>query len=271
MTSLALESVSVTLDGARIVDGVSTTLAQGEWVALIGPNGAGKSTLLRAVAGIAPHAGSIRIGGDDAALLGRRDVARRLALVPQSPVLPAEMTVSEYVLLGRTPYVGYFGNEGRSDFEAADRALTRLDLLGLARRRLGSLSGGERQRAVLARAFAQEAPLLLLDEPTSALDVGRQQQALELVDGLRREEGLTVLCAMHDLTLAGEYADRLLLMDGGCLVASGDARDVLTETLIAEHYGARVRIVAEESLGIAVIPARLAPRVPHEARRETEI
>jgi cobalamin transport system ATP-binding protein len=258
MTSLALDSVCVKLDGTPIVHGVSTELTKGEWVALIGPNGAGKTTLLRAVAGLAPHSGSIRIDGDSADLLGRRDVARRLALVPQSPILPGEMTVAEYVLLGRTPYVGYFGAEGRSDFEAADRALARLDLASLAHRRLGSLSGGERQRAVLARAFAQEAPLLLLDEPTSALDVGRQQQALELVDSLRREEGLTVLSAMHELTLAGEYADRLLLMDEGRLVAGGSAREVLTEALIAEHYGARVKVVADEGLGVAVIPARSA-------------
>jgi iron complex transport system ATP-binding protein len=265
MTSLVLDSVSVELDGALIVHGVSTSLTNGEWVALIGPNGAGKSTLMRAVAGLTPHRGSIRIDGQRADLLGRRDIARRLALVPQSPILPAEMTVSEYVLLGRTPYIGYFGSEGRRDLEAAGRALVRLDLTGLAHRRLGSLSGGERQRAVLARAFAQEAPLLLLDEPTSALDVGRQQQALELVDSLRRGEGLTVLSAMHELTLAGEYADRLLLMDAGRLVASGSARDVLTETLIAEHYGARVKVVADEVLGVAVIPAR-APKPQADER-----
>jgi iron complex transport system ATP-binding protein len=262
MTSLALDSVSVRLDGTPIVREVSTALAAGEWVALIGPNGAGKSTLLRAIAGLVPYTGSVRIAEAPAETLGRREVARRLALVPQSPILPAEMTVSEYVLLGRTPYVGYFGNEGRSDLAAAGRAIARLDLVGLAHRRLGSLSGGERQRAVLARAFAQEAPLLLLDEPTSALDVGRQQQALELVDALRREEGLTVLSAMHELTLAGEYADQLLLMDGGRLVASGAAREVLTEALIAEHYRARVRVVGEEGVGIAVIPARMSTPGP---------
>jgi iron complex transport system ATP-binding protein len=258
MSSLALDDVSVRLGGTQIVRGVSTALEKGEWVALIGPNGAGKSTLLRAVAGLAPYSGSVCIAGTAADALGRREVARRLALVPQAPILPGEMTVGEYVLLGRTPYVGYFGTEGRGDLQAAERALARLDLVGLSARRLGSLSGGERQRAVLARAFAQEAPLLLLDEPTSALDVGRQQQALELVDSLRREEGLTVLSAMHELTLAGEYADRLLLMDGGRLVASGSARDVLTEALISEHYGARVRVVGDESLGVAVIPARLS-------------
>src|SRR5439155_767715 len=177
------------------------------------------------------------------------------AVVPQLPSLPPQMTVAEYVLLGRTPHLGYFAREGVHDLEVADAALVRLDLLGLASRRLGTLSGGERQRAVLARALAQEAPILLLDEPTNALDVGRGQQALELVDALRREGGLTVLAAMHDLTLAGQYADRLLLLDAGRVVAAGGVRDVLTDELIARHYGASVRVLHDE-LGVVVVPAR---------------
>jgi iron complex transport system ATP-binding protein len=139
---------------------------------------------------------------------------------------------------------------------AARSALARLDAAQLAERRLGSLSGGERQRAVLARAVAQDAGLLLLDEPTSALDVGAQQQVLELVASLRADHGLTVLSAMHDLTHAGQYADRLLLMDGGREVASGPPHEVLTEQLVARHYGAEVRIVADEETGIAVVPLR---------------
>jgi iron complex transport system ATP-binding protein len=158
------------------------------------------------------------------------------------------MTVAEYVLLGRTPHIGYFANESRADREAADRALTRLDLVRFAGRRLATLSGGERQRAVLARALAQEPSVLLLDEPTAALDVGRQQQALELVDSLRRDAGLTVLSAMHDLTLAGLY--------GGRVVASGTARAVLTPELIAAHYGAEVRVIDGNGAGIAVLPFR---------------
>ena len=256
MSAIVLDAVSVRLDGVRVVESVSASVEEGEWVTLIGPNGAGKTTLLRAVAGLVPQGGRIEVGGESVSSLGRRDLARRVALVPQIPLTPPDMTVCEYVLLGRTPHIGYFGSEGRRDLQAADRALALLDLIGLAHRRLGTLSGGERQRAVLARALAQEAPVLLLDEPTSALDVGRGQQALELVDSLRRGEGLAVLSAMHDLTLAAQYADRLLFVDRGRLVASGTARDVLTDELIAEHYGAAVRVIEDGGSVVAVIPAR---------------
>ena len=252
MTMLALERVAVELGGRNVVDGVSFTVGHGEWVALIGPNGAGKTTLLRAVAGLVSHDGVISVDGEPAQKLGRRELARRVALVPQVPLMPGGMTVREYVLLGRTPYVPYAGRESRRDLSVTEDALARLDLVGLAGRSLGTLSGGERQRAVLARALAQDAPLLLLDEPTTALDAGRQQEALELIDALRLDAGLTVLAAMHDLTLAGQYASRLLLLSGGRIVAHGAPAEVLTEPLIAEHYGATVRV--DESL--AVVPVR---------------
>jgi len=253
---IVLQSVSVELGGAAVVRDVSAAVEEGEWVALIGPNGAGKTTLLRALAGLVSYSGTIRIDGDEAPSLARAELARRLALLPQVPLVPEDMRVADYVLLGRTPHVGYFGSEGARDVAAAVTALERLDLLTLARRRLGTLSGGERQRAVLARALAQDAPTLLLDEPTAALDVGRQQQVLELVDELRRARGLTVVAAMHDLTLAGQFADRLLLLDGGELVASGPPADVLTPELVALHYGASVRVVSDGEHGVAVVPAR---------------
>jgi iron complex transport system ATP-binding protein len=251
VSALALDRVAVSLGGRTIVDGLSFAVEAGDWVTLIGPNGAGKTTLLRAVAGLVGHRGEISIGGEPVRRLGRRELARRVAVVPQTPLLPPAMTVREYVLLGRTPYVSYLGREGRRDRAATEEAIARLDLAGLAGRELGTLSGGERQRAVLARALAQDAPLLLLDEPTSALDAGRQQEALELIDALRLDAGLTVLAAMHDLTLAGLYASQLLLLSGGRIVAGGGAEEVLTEALIAEHYGARVRV-----LDGAVIPVR---------------
>jgi iron complex transport system ATP-binding protein len=251
MTALGLERLTVELGGRNVVDGVSFAVEQGDWVTLIGPNGAGKTTLLRAVAGLVGHRGRITLDGQELSQLGRREVARRVAVVPQVPLMPAGMTVREYVLLGRTPYVSYVGRESRRDVTAAGQALARLDLDELAGRQLGTLSGGERQRAVLARALAQEAPLLLLDEPTSALDAGRQQEALELIDALRLDAGLTVLAAMHDLTLAGQYASRLLLLSSARIVAQGAPAEVLTEPLIAEHYGARVRV-----LDGAVIPVR---------------
>jgi len=161
------------------------------------------------------------------------------------------------VLLGRTPHIGYFARETRRDRLAAERALARLALTPFATRPLGSLSGGELQRAVLARALAQESPILLLDEPTSALDLGRQQQALELVDSLRRDDGLTVVAAMHDLSLAGQYADRLLLLDRGTLVAEGTALEVLSVETITRFYGAEVRVVHDGG-DVFVLPRRSA-------------
>ncbi len=252
---IALEGVSVMLGGARVLDGISAVVEDGEWVGVIGPNGAGKTTLLRAVVGLVAHEGTIEIGGHEVSSMKRRQLSQRVALVPQDPLMPAEMTVAEYVLLGRTPYVPYFGSESRRDLEAVGRALGRLDLRALAGRPLGTLSGGERQRAVLARALAQDTPVLLLDEPTSALDVGRQQQVLEFVDSLRAQQQLTVMSAMHDLTLAAQFTDRLLLLDRGVVVADGHPREVLTEPRVATHYGASVRVIDDER-GLAVVPTR---------------
>jgi iron complex transport system ATP-binding protein len=255
MTALALENVSVTLGGFTAVDGLTATFAEGEWAVVIGPNGAGKTTLLRAIAGLVSFDGRVEVRGRSARELPRRELARQVAVVPQSPSTPPWMTVFEYVLLGRTPYLGVFSHEGPEDLEAAHRALERLDLTAFSGRDLGTLSGGERQRAVVARALAQEAPIVLLDEPTSALDIGHQQQALELLDSLREEVGLTLVAAMHDLTLAAQYADRLLLLDNGCLVADGEPRLVATEELISAHYDASVEVLPLEGT-IAVIPRR---------------
>jgi cobalamin transport system ATP-binding protein len=252
---LQLQDVSVSLGRTEIVRGVSAEIEDGEWVALIGPNGAGKTTLLRAVVGLVPFGGSIAVRGLPVSTSTRRELARSIALVPQIPHIPEELTVAEYVLLGRTPYIAYLAMEGGSDRRAAGDALERLGLEEFAERRLGSLSGGELQRVVLARALAQEAPLLLLDEPTTALDLGRQQQVLELVDSLRREAGLTVFSTMHDLSLAGQYADRLLLLDRGRIEAQGSPTDVLSEERIASFYGASVRIVRENG-HVFVLPRR---------------
>jgi cobalamin transport system ATP-binding protein len=251
---IELEDVRVRFGATTAVRELSLAAEAGEWVALIGPNGAGKTSALKALAGLVRFEGGIVVAGRDVRRLSRREVARLVAFVPQKPETPPELTVAEYVLLGRTPYVSPFGGERRSDLEAAARALQRLDLAGFAARRLGSLSGGELQRTVLARALAQEAPILLLDEPTTALDLGRQQLVLELVDSLRRD-GLTVVSTMHDLTLAGQFADRLLLLDQGAVVAEGTAAEVLSAPNVAEHYGASVRVVEDEG-GVFVLPVR---------------
>ncbi|MBV8064923.1 MAG: ABC transporter ATP-binding protein [Actinobacteria bacterium] len=246
--------VSVELGGTDVLRDVSFSVRRGEWVSLIGPNGAGKTTALRALCGLVPYRGEIAIDGHDARELGRRALARRTALVPQLPERPPELTVAEYVLLGRTPHLGYFAAEGPADRDAAARAIERLELERFVQRLLGSLSGGELQRAVLARAIAQQAPILLLDEPMSALDLGRQQQALDLVDSLRTD-GLTILSAMHDLTLAGQYADRLVLLDEGAVVVDGPPRDVLTRENLAAYYHASVRVVEADG-EVYVVPRR---------------
>jgi iron complex transport system ATP-binding protein len=264
MKPLTLDRLRVSLDGVLVVDDLGLEVEAGEWVVLIGPNGAGKTTVLRAVAGLVPYAGLVRLFGEEASGLARAEVARRVALVPQNPVIPVDMTVLEYVLLGRTPHLGFLGSPGGRDVRACRAALGRLDAAHLLDRRLGSLSGGERQRAVLARALAQDARLVVLDEPTASLDVGAQQQVLELVASLRTQGNLTVLSAMHDLTVAGQYADRLVLLDGGRQVAAGAPGDVLTEELIARHYGATVRVVADPEAGVAVVPLR--PRLETEER-----
>lgn len=252
---IELRGVTVNLGGKPVVNRVDVAVADGEWLALIGPNGAGKTTLLRAIARLVPFAGEIELEGRSVTELSRGELARLVAVVPQEPYTPPWMTVAEYVLLGRTPHLGPLAKEGAHDRDAAGRALGRLDLLDFAGRRLGTLSGGEKQRAVVARALAQEAPVVLLDEPTAALDIGHQQQALELLDGLRAESGLTLVAAMHDLTLAAQYADRMLMLDTGRVVADGAPADVLTEAVIAEHYGAAIDVV---SVGerIAVVPRR---------------
>jgi len=255
MSAVTLDDVTVELGGRPVVDGIDLEVARGEWLALIGPNGGGKTTLLRAIARLVSFAGSIALEGRPTATMRRAELSRLLAVVPQEPSTPPWLTVGEYVLLGRTPHLGALAKEGRRDREAAARALARLDLLAYGDRLLGTLSGGEKQRAVVARALAQEARIVLLDEPTAALDIGHQQQALDLLDVLRAESGLTLVSAMHDLTLAAQYADRMVLLDRGRVVADGFPRDVLTEEAIARHYGAAADIVSIDGR-IAVVPRR---------------
>jgi iron complex transport system ATP-binding protein len=265
VNAIELTNVQVVLGGRPVVDGVDAAVGEGEWVALIGPNGAGKTTLLRAIARLVPFAGYIALEGRATSAMQRAELSRVLAVVPQEPSTPAWMTVAEYVLLGRTPHLGPLAKEGRHDREAAARALTRLDLLGYRERRLGTLSGGEKQRVVVARALAQEARIVLLDEPTASLDIGHQQQALELLDTLRAESGLTLIAAMHDLTLAAHYAKRMVLLDAGRVIADGAPREVLTESLIARHYDATVRIMSLDGK-IAVVPSRPAAHSLEPAR-----
>jgi cobalamin transport system ATP-binding protein len=256
MSSLEFTDVTVRYGKREVVRSFRAAVASGGWLGLIGPNGAGKSSLLRAAVGLVDYSGDVLVDDVSLSIRSRSRRAALLAYVPQDPLLPYDMTALEYVLLGRSPFISYFGTETRHDRAMAHDVLGRLDVDGFAGRRLGELSGGEQQRLVIARALATEAPILLLDEPTSALDIGHQQQALELVARLRRDHGLTVVSAMHDLTLAGMYADHLALMHEGSVVAYGPAADVLRPETLAEFYGVRVTVHREPDGTVVVIPRR---------------
>lgn len=253
---IGTRDLTVSYNGAAVVDGVALAVSAGEWVGIIGPNGAGKSSLLGAIAGTVPFSGEIAIDGRLAGEMSGRERARAVAVVPQNPVLPEAMPVIDYVLLGRTPHLGYLAAESDTDVAITEAALWDLGIIHLAERPLGSLSGGERQRSVLARALSQEAPVLLLDEPTSALDIGHRQQVLDRVADLRRTRSVAVLAAMHDLTLAAQYADRLVFIEAGRVVAEGSADEVLTEKTISAFSGARVSVIRGPGGEIVVVPRR---------------
>ncbi len=244
--------VRAAYNGTDVLKGVDVEVAAGEWVALIGPNGAGKSSLLRIIAGNLGATGEVDVGGHDPRQSSRTAMAATVAFVPQHPVLPEGMSVFDYALLGRTPYIKWWGVESASDIDIAHQVLKRVDMDTLAHRALDRLSGGELQRAILARALVQQTPVLLLDEPTAALDIGHQQQVLDLIDELRHERGLAVLSAFHDLTVAGQYADRLVLMADGRIVASGDPMAVLDPALLNHHYGAQVNVLRDTDGNIVV-------------------
>jgi iron complex transport system ATP-binding protein len=255
MASISIRRLRVSYGPKTVVRDFDLHVTAGSWTTLIGPNGAGKTTVLRAVAGLVRFEGGVLVGDVDVASAARRTLARSLAYVPQRPLLPVGTRVTDYVLMGRNPYIRYLASETRRDLDIVATVLDRLELRDLADRDVTSLSGGEAQRVVLGRALAQHAPVLLLDEPTSDLDVGHQQQVLELVDRLRREAGLTVLSTMHDLTVAGQYAHELVLLEGGRAVAGGSASEVLRADLIRRHYGASVEVLANAH-GVVVAPTR---------------
>ncbi len=237
---LRADNVSVRLGGKVILDDVSLSLPAGSMTVLLGPNGAGKTTLIRVLAGVlAPAAGQVRFGAERLADLDRRAAARKCAYLPQQTPVGFDLRVADAVLLGRYPHVGLWRGLGREDFSAVRRAMERVGVAELADRTLPSLSGGERQRVFLARALAQESPLLLLDEPLTALDIGRQLEALELLAELHRE-GRTVLASMHDLRPAAEFFPQAVLLDAGRIADAGASSDVLSGAALGRAFGIRV-------------------------------
>ncbi len=259
---LSVRDVSAGYPGRPVLRGVTLDVRPGELVALVGPNGCGKTTLLRVITRVVPAAaGRVLLGESDVAALSRAKLARLAGVVPQAQTLPEGFTAFQAALMGRTPRLRFFEAEGADDVAATRRAMAEAGCLGLAGRPVETLSGGERQRVLIARALAQEPRLLLLDESTAHLDLTHVMATFELVRNLCRRDGLAALAVVHDLTLAGAYADRVLVMDGGRIVAEGQPGAVITPGLVRQVYHAGVAVLRHPATGRPVV-------VPGPAREE---
>ena len=252
-TILAAKSLSVAYGERLVIPDLSLQIAMGAITALVGPNGSGKSTLLKALARlIAPRNGSVYLDGRAIQRMPAREVARQLAILPQGPVSPEDLTVRELVEQGRYPHAGPLRMLREQDSEAITRALAETNMTELRHRRLDSLSGGERQRAWIALALAQETPILLLDEPTTFLDVGHQLEVLTLIRQLNRAQGKTIVLVLHDLNQAARFADRMIVLQAGRIVADGPPPAVLTPTLLNEVFQVQAYIINHPVDGLPV-------------------
>ena len=239
---LALEGVSFAFGARRVVDDVSLTIGDGELVCVVGPNGAGKTTLLRLAAGFERGGGGrITIDGKDPRAVPRRELARRLAYLPQEYTIAFPFTVGEVVLMGRYPHRPSYALEAEDDRRAARAAMERCDVLSLADRRFDQLSGGERRRALLAQAFCQAARVVLLDEPTASLDPLHALAVFRILVDEKRG-GASALVVTHDLNLAARFADRLVVLDGGRVAASGAPAEVLASDAAARAFGVPLHV-----------------------------
>lgn len=251
---LEIHDLSVGYRDRTVLRDINLSVAPGEMVAVIGPNGAGKSTLVRAVSGVLPAShGSVQIDGRPLGTLSPQERARLLAVVPQARQLPAMFTVYDTVLLGRTPYLGWMGKSSPEDHRQVAWALQRTHLTHLATRLVGELSGGEQQRVLLARALVQAAPVLLLDEPTTHLDLQHQSNLLNLLRELAEEQSLALLIVLHDLNLAGYYADRVALLVDGRIRIVGAPADVFTSANLSAAFQVPVQVVAHPAHGTPLV------------------
>jgi iron complex transport system ATP-binding protein len=239
MVELEMQKVTLVYDHHPVMEDITLKVSPGEMVGLIGPNGSGKSTIIKALSHIIrPKSGRITIGGRDIAKIPRRELACMVGVVPQLPLLPSTFTAAEIVLMGRNPHLGLFESEGRRDWSMVRQAMIETGTETLADRYVNELSGGEIQCLLIARVLVQETSAILLDEPTANLDIGRQAEILDLMRGLCTESKLAVLAAIHDLNLASQYCDRLLLINERRIHAEGKPAEVVTDKNIKEVYGA---------------------------------
>jgi iron complex transport system ATP-binding protein len=259
---LEVDHVTFGYGGSPAVRGASLAVWPGRFVGLLGPNGSGKSTLLRLAAGLLhPQQGSVRLEGRTLGSLGRTEIARQVAVVPQQPLMPEAFTGWDIVVAGRTPHQGILRGTSPLDEAIVQRALALVDATHLVDRRVGEVSGGERQRLLLARALAQEPTVLLLDEPTAHLDLPHQLVILDLALRLARESDLAILGVFHDLNLAAAYCDEISLMGDGRILVHGTPETVLSAGWIATVYGLDVTVVPHPQSGRPVVlPPTARPR-----------
>ena len=254
--ALTLSDLRLDLSGRAILDGIALDIAPGRVTALIGPNGSGKSTTLRAMAGlVSPDSGGVSLNGTPLPQMSRREIARALAFLPQSPILPEGITVRGLVERGRTPHLGSFRPMTATDRAVVDRALDRTGLTALAARRAATLSGGQRQRAFIAMTLAQDTPVLLLDEPTTFLDLPYQIEVLRLVRALNQDSGQTVVMVLHDINLACRFADRVVGIRAGQVLFDGAPEAVVTGTSLEALYGCPLTVIPlPDGRGPMVLP-----------------
>lgn len=269
--TLEARGVKVGYDDRTVIDGVDLQIAPGTITCLVGPNGSGKSTLLKGCARLLElRGGAVILDGTDIAQMSSLEVARRLAVLPQAPSTPSNLTVRELVEQGRYPHVGALKMLRRQDGEAVARALAETGLLTFADRDVDQLSGGERQRAWIALALAQETPALFLDEPTTFLDVGYQMEVLHLVRRLNAEAGITVVMVLHDLNHASAYAERVVCLKEGAIVADGAPDDVITPQLLRDVFRVEASVLRDPESGRPVFLPHRPVDPDAEARAEAE-
>ncbi|MDD5510218.1 MAG: ABC transporter ATP-binding protein [Dehalococcoidales bacterium] len=257
MIELELDNLTLAYGRNVVVRDLAFRVVPGEMVGLIGPNGSGKSTVVRALSRvISPVSGRVLVGGRDVQEISRGELACLLGVVPQIAILPGTFTAFEIVLMGRNPHLGFLQHEGIRDMEVAWRAMEMTGTQAFAQRRINELSGGEIQRVVIARVLAQEPKSVLLDEPTASLDISHQVAILDLIKGLCREYRLTVVIVLHDLNLAAQYCDRLILMKEGRLHAQGTPDEVINPRNIKEVYGAEDCVYPHPAGGAPVVLPR---------------
>jgi len=250
---LECEDLSVKLGDRDVLDHINLVVGEGDLVGLVGPNGSGKTTLIRAIAGFVPYTGSVRLAGRDEKQMGRRQVASFLSVVPQEPP-SSQLLVYDYIMLGRYAHLDRWGDEGPEDKAAVKSAMELFGVGHLSGRRLDSLSGGELQGVLLARAVAQASHLMLLDEPTSHLDLKAQQEVMRQIGKLEGKRA--VLASFHDLTLAGRFSKKVIVLKQGRQFASGEPQDVLTPEVIEAVYGVRVLVKNDPVFHVVLLPRR---------------